>query len=98
MNGTKKCPTCGQWSSWNQNPEDRCQHCQAPLDPAAVARKQDREDHAEQQKKQFTVDFIQLDPADPWHKQLYKRIGLGFQVAFVGIVSFILWLIALLAG
>lgn len=97
MNASKKCPNCGQWSHWNQNPTDRCEHCQSILDPVAVASQQARAKR-QLEKGRFEIDFIEINPHDPWYTQFIKRIGLGFQIAFVSVVSFILWLIALLAG
>ncbi|WP_066839685.1 hypothetical protein [Rufibacter ruber] len=98
MNASKKCPHCGQWSAWNQSPHDRCEHCQGILDPDALARQQAQEERKQEEKERFTVDFIQINPDDPWFTRFFKRIGLGFQLAFVGVVSFLLWLIAVLAG
>ncbi|MBC3539943.1 hypothetical protein ACFSC6_04880 [Rufibacter sediminis] len=98
MKASKKCPHCHQWSPWNQDVTDRCVHCQSLLDPAAFERQQAQEERKQEEKERFSVDFIQIDPSDSAFTKFWKSIGLGFQMAFVGIVSFILWLIALLAG
>ncbi|MFT2011079.1 hypothetical protein ACMA1I_20585 [Pontibacter sp. 13R65] len=98
MNSSRKCPVCGQWSQWNQNPTDRCEHCQSILDPIAVSREQAREERRQEESKRFSVDFIKIDPEDPWYLSLFKRVGLGIQITFAAIISFILWLIAFLAG
>jgi methionyl-tRNA synthetase len=98
MKGSKKCPHCGQWSVWSHAPTDRCEHCQRLLDPAAFNRQQAQHKRKEEEKKRFTVDLIQINPTDSTFAKFWKSIGLGFQLAFVGIISFILWLIALLAG
>lgn len=98
MKSTRKCPHCGQWSAWNQEPTDRCQFCQHLLDPDAFARQQAQEDRKAEEKERFTVDFIKIDPDDPFFLKFFKRIGLGFQLLFVAIMTFILWLIAFLAG
>ncbi|NEM97730.1 hypothetical protein [Pontibacter burrus] len=98
MNASRKCPNCGQWSRWTQNPADRCEHCQSILDPVALARQQAREERSKEDSGRFSMEFIQINPDDHWIIKFFKRIGLGFQVAFVSIISFILWLIALLAG
>jgi len=29
--GEKKCPHCGEWSTWNQKLDDPCDHCGKPL-------------------------------------------------------------------
>ncbi|WP_210463636.1 TFIIB-type zinc ribbon-containing protein [Rufibacter roseolus] len=98
MSASKKCPHCGQWSGWHHNATDRCEHCQGLLDPGAFDRQQAQVARQAEEKKHFTVEFIQIDPKDPPFTKFYKSIGLGFQIAFVSIVSFILWLLALLAG
>src|SRR5687768_1192425 len=98
MNASKKCPHCAQWSRWSQNPADRCEHCQGILDPAKVASQQVEEERKQAEDNRFTINFIEINPDDTWFTKSYKRIGLGFQIAFVSIVSLFLWLIALLAG
>ncbi|WP_139307946.1 hypothetical protein [Pontibacter flavimaris] len=98
MSASKKCPRCGQWSSWTQNPSDRCEHCQSILDPVAVASQQARQERKQEEEQRFNVRFIQISPDDSWFTKFYKRIGLGFQIAFASLVSLFLWLIALLAG
>ncbi|MEJ8756839.1 hypothetical protein WG947_07535 [Pontibacter sp. H259] len=98
MNATRKCPHCGEWSRWSQNPSDRCEHCQHLLDPATMASEQARYEREQEEKKRFTVEFIQINPTDPWFTRFYKKIGLGFQIVFVSIISLLLWFITLLAG
>lgn len=98
MNSSKKCPNCGKWSRWNQNPTDRCEYCNSILDPVAVARQQAREERKQEESERFTIDFIKIDPDDPWYINIFKKVGLGIQVVFAAIISFILWLIAVLAG
>ena len=98
MNASKKCPHCQQWSAWAQNPEDRCEHCQHILDPVTMARQQAREERNRKEKERFAVEFIRINTDDAWYLQFIKRIGLGFQIAFVSIVSLFIWFITLLAG
>ncbi|WP_266205044.1 hypothetical protein [Pontibacter kalidii] len=98
MNASKKCPQCGKWSRWTQNATDRCEHCHSILDPVTVARQQAREERKLEEEQRFSVKFIEINPDDPWFTRFYKRIGLGFQIAFASLISLFLWLIALLAG
>ncbi|MBF8965238.1 hypothetical protein I0P70_18465 [Pontibacter sp. FD36] len=98
MSASRKCPNCGKWSRWNQNPTDRCEHCHSVLDPVAVARQEAREQRRQEEDERFSIKMIEIDPNEPWYIRFFKRIGLGLQIAFVSIISFILWLIALLAG
>ena len=98
MNASKKCPHCSQWSHWTQNATDLCEHCQNLLDPISVARQQAQQERQKEEEQRFSVSFIQINPEDGWFTRFYKQIGLGFQVAFVSIVTLFIWLIALLAG
>ncbi|GGK64705.1 hypothetical protein ACD591_01540 [Rufibacter glacialis] len=98
MKASKKCPHCGHWSAWNRQITDLCENCGQFLDPTALERQQAQEERIEEEKKRFTIDLIQINPDDSAFTKLWKGIGLGFQLAFVGIMSFLLWLIALLAG
>ena len=98
MNASKKCAQCRQWSSWNQNPTDRCEHCQSLLDPVTIARQQVQQNRQQEAKQRFSIDFIQINPDEPWFTRFYKGIGLGFQIAFIATISFLLWFITLLAA
>jgi len=98
MNASKKCPNCQQWSKWAQNPDDRCEHCNSILDPVTIARQQAREERTKKEKERFAIEFIEIDPNDAWYLRFFKRIGLGFQIAFVSLISLFLWFITLLAG
>ncbi|GAB2547922.1 hypothetical protein [Rufibacter soli] len=98
MKASKKCPHCAQWSVWQRNPTDTCEHCHQLLDPTAVERLKAQAQRKSEESTRFTVDFIQINPQDSAFTKFYKGIGLSFQIAFVAIMSFILWLIALLAG
>ena len=98
MNATKKCPHCQQWSAWHHQVTDRCEHCQGLLDPKAHQRVLDQDTREEAEKKQFNVVLIEILPTDSAFTKFWKRIVQGFQLTFMAILSFILWLIALLAG
>ncbi|WP_157578962.1 hypothetical protein [Pontibacter roseus] len=63
-----------------------------------MERQKARQQREQEEEKRFSIEFIQINPDDSWFTKFYKRIGLGFQIAFASIVSLIIWLIALLAG
>ncbi|AMM51497.1 hypothetical protein TH61_10380 [Rufibacter sp. DG15C] len=98
MSDTKKCPHCQHWSAWHQQVTDRCAHCQSLLDPKAYQRLLDQDTRQEAEKNQFNVVLIEILPTDSAFTKFWKRIVQGFQLTFMAILSFILWLIALLAG
>jgi hypothetical protein len=94
---SKKCPHCGEWSDWNQQLSDTCQHCGALLSDQAFLSAAARE--AEQQeKKGFEIGLIPIHPSDSWPVVVLKRLVQAIQISFVAIVSFIIWFLTMLAG
>ena len=98
MNATKRCPHCQQWSTWHHQATDRCQHCQGLLDPAAHQRLLHQQVREEEESKKINITLIEIFPTDSAFTRFWKRIVQGFQLTFIAILSFLLWLIALLAG
>jgi len=98
LSSSRKCPTCGQWSEWNQNPSDRCRHCGNVLDPQAVKARKKRQEDEFRQKDQLNITLIEIYPYDSAFTRFWKRIVQAFQISLMAIISFIIWLIALLAG
>jgi len=95
---TRKCPHCGQWSEWTGHPADLCEHCGSILDEAGFIRKVEEEEREAEEDKRFGIDLIEIYPDDNMVVVFLKRIVQGFQIVFMAILSFFLWLIALLAG
>lgn len=95
MKGSKKCPHCHQWSEWNQDKTDRCEHCGALLAPEVV----EREEKRDKKKKEEEDGWVfNVQPNDSPFKVLLKKVGKVGYVIFMAIVSFIVWLIAFLPG
>ena len=95
---TRKCPACGLWSDWNQNPDDLCQHCGAVLDPQGVRARQLQEEEAFRQQKNINIALIEIYPYDSAFTRFWKRIVQGFQLTLMAIISFIIWVVTVLAG
>ena len=95
---TRKCPACGKWSDWNQNPDDLCQHCGAVLDPQGVRARQLQEEEAFRQQKNINIALIEIYPYDSAFTRFWKRIVQGFQLTLMAIISFIIWVVTVLAG
>jgi|GEM_PF-5181053 len=72
---TKKCPHCGQWTSWQQQPDDRCEHCQQTLEPHRVANDQARQ--ALDAKSGPNLVLIDINPDDPLPLRLAKYVIRG---------------------
>lgn len=94
---SKKCAACGQWSSWNMSPTDRCQHCEELLADQSILSAASRKEGNEEKKK-FEVGLIEIYPSDAWPVVLVKRLVQVVQISFVAIVSFIIWFLTMLAG
>ena len=93
---TKKCPSCQQWSAWQQSPDDRCQYCGELLDARAQQSAINREKVANQ--KMPSVMLLEIKPDDGAVVRFFKRIVRGGQLAFAAIVAFIVWLVTVLVG
>ena len=95
---SRKCATCGQWSGWKQQPEDRCEHCDAILDPQGLKARHEQEEEAFRQKQNINIALIEIFPYDSTLTRFGKRIVQGFQLTLMAIISFIIWLVTVLAG
>jgi len=84
---TKKCPGCGHWTNWRQQPDDRCEHCQQVLEPHRVA--SDRARQAMDDKAGPNLVLIDTNPADPLPLKLAKYLIRGGQLFFAVIVAFV---------
>jgi hypothetical protein len=96
-NSSKKCGTCGQWSVWNQQLEDNCEHCGKPL---AIQEIKVRQEIQEREKKMegYTIEVVKIHPDDNIIVVGIKKIIIGFQLTFMAIMSFLIWLAVTLAG
>ena len=95
---SRKCPSCGQWSNWHQSPDDKCEHCGNYLDPQALKARQQREEEEFRQKKNLNIALIEIYPYDSQWTRFGKRIIQGFQLSLMAIISFIIWVVTILAG
>jgi predicted amidophosphoribosyltransferase len=93
---SKKCPFCHQWSTWQQRPDDRCEHCGNLLDPQAKKSATARDELANQ--KMPSVILMEINPEDGPLKRFFKTIVRGGQLAFAAIMTFIMWVVAAVAG
>ena len=95
---SRKCSNCGQWSLWNQQPEDLCEHCGAILDPQGLKARQKQEEEDFRQKQNLNIALIEIYSYDSAFTRFWKRIVQGFQITLMAIISFIIWLVTVLAG
>jgi methionyl-tRNA synthetase len=98
MKSSRKCPGCGQWSEWNELPDDKCQHCGNTLDPQGLKARQEQEAEALRQKQHLNLALIEIYPHDSATTRFGKRIVQAAQLTLMAIISFIIWLVTVLAG
>jgi hypothetical protein len=95
----KKCKNCGNWSPWQQNINDTCHFCGQLLDEEAFLAKAKAEAEASEDKPyQLNFDLIKIYPTDSFPLKMGKRLVQAVQLSFVAVLSFILWVLTLLAG
>jgi len=97
----RKCHECGKWTD---SSETHCVFCDATLDPTLRAKeeKEERERIAREKKilneSRFERWLRGFQESDRWHHQLLFRIlNVAFTI-YMGILSFFIWLIALISG
>lgn len=93
---SKKCPHCGLWSEHQGLLDDRCGHCHELLDPNGPRKYAELQEAWKWQMPK--VMLITIDPADPWPLRLLKYLVRGGQLLFIATLSFIVWLVTMLAG
>ncbi len=101
MLNEKKCAACGKW---NQGNNKHCAFCGAPIDPVLIADQQRKKrDEAAKEKRlqnesRFARYLRELEESDAaHHKILYAILNAIFTV-YLAILSFFIWLIALISG
>ncbi|WP_297334808.1 class I tRNA ligase family protein [Algoriphagus sp.] len=93
--GQKKCPHCEKWSRWNMNLTDPCEHCGQPLGGKDLKNQERRE---QEQLKNTENWLFTIKKTDSSLLVFLKKIGNSFYTIFMAILSFLLWLIAVMPG
>ena len=96
LTASKKCPHCGFWSRWQQQADDRCERCGLLLDAQRLRSEKLREEQAKEPLPTFLQ--IEMKPDDSPTMRFFKHIIRGGQLAFAALVSFVLWIVTILAG
>lgn len=92
---TKKCPSCQQWSHWQQQAADRCEHCGELLDPRAQGEAQQQ---AATEHLRGGIQLVAINPEDGGLLRFFKTIVRGGQLLFIAIIGFVVWLVTALAA
>jgi hypothetical protein len=96
----KKCPNCGKYSAWDNSLEAICEFCGAVLDPRTLLEVQVKEEKKRQAQLRFEhpVFWVSIKPTDKPLVVFGKEILRGAQIVYMAIVSFLLWITAIIAG
>lgn len=96
----KKCPSCGKYTEWNNQVEDKCQYCGQVLDPRSLHEKLEAEEKEKQARLKFEhpVFWVSIKPDDNPFTVFWKTILRGAQLVYMAIISFLLWVAAVVAG
>lgn len=87
----KKCPACSQWSSWNQDINDKCEHCGTVLELQRAVDQKKREESA---RKPMTFSKRKVMPGDSIWQVICKNVFNWAGAAYFAFLSFMVWLIA----
>lgn len=101
MINEKKCHACGKWTDGSLK---HCAFCGAAIDPALIAEER-RKARAEASRKEqlenesrFERYLRELEESEkPHHKILFGILSTLFNI-YMAILSFFIWLIALISG
>lgn len=101
MKNQKKCPACGKWTD---GAKDTCIFCDSLINPILILQAENKR-KAEQKKKdkianenRFERYLRKLEESEkPSHIFLFKVLKTIFTI-YMAVLSFFIWLIALISG
>jgi DNA-directed RNA polymerase subunit RPC12/RpoP len=100
LNTVYRCPACKKFSHTDGSVEATCEHCGSYLQPIALKEKLQAEE-AERQRKlkhEHPVFWVNVKPGDSSLRKSFVRLMQGGQLMYAAIVSFLLWVVAIVAG
>jgi predicted nucleic acid-binding Zn-ribbon protein len=100
MNAIHRCGNCGKFSKTDGSIEATCEHCGTYLEPAEVETKNKYEEEKRQAelKHEHPVFWVNVKPEDGAIRKGFVRSIQAAQLAYMGIVSLLLWIVAAVAG
>jgi predicted amidophosphoribosyltransferase len=100
LNSVHRCPACKKFSHTDGTVEATCEHCGAHLEPVALKEKLAIEEKERQMKlkHEHPVFWVNVKPGDSTLRRAFVRFLQGGQLFYAAIVSFILWVVAVVAG
>jgi hypothetical protein len=100
LNTIHRCPACKKFSHSNGTVEATCEHCGAYLEPVRMKEKLSAQEKEMERirKHEHPVFWVNVKPGDSGFRRAFVRLMQGGQLFYAAIVSFILWIVALVAG
>ncbi|MBI1287723.1 MAG: hypothetical protein GC178_09110 [Flavobacteriales bacterium] len=95
MKTEKKCSNCGEWTTWEKQPTDRCVHCDELLDHLSLKEKEAREERERIFKEN---DFFRVREDDNFLMVMVRKTGWVLHAIFAAITWFFLWMAATTPG
>jgi predicted amidophosphoribosyltransferase len=93
--GEKKCPHCGNWSEWSGNLDEACSVCGKPLGGKDLHYHQKRQTEKKANDENWIFYIKETDNA---FVKNAKIVGNFFYTIYMAIITFLVWLIAMLPG
>jgi predicted amidophosphoribosyltransferase len=93
--GEKKCPYCGEWSTWNQDLRDTCDHCGKILGGKDLEYQEKRQAQKQANEEQW---IFYINESDNEFIKALKKTGNFFYVIYMAILTFMAWVIAFFPG
>ena len=93
--GEKKCPHCGNWSKWTGDLNEACNSCGKSLAG------KDLDYHLKRQKETKANDekwIFFIKETDSPFARYSKIVGNFFYTIYMAIITFLVWLIAMMPG
>lgn len=95
MKAEKKCSSCNEWTTWEQQINDRCLHCDELLDEVAVKEKEERD---EKERVFQENDFFRIRETDGFFMITVRKTGWLLHAIFAAITWSFLWFVTSFSG
>src|SRR5687767_13928365 len=100
MNAVHRCRSCKKFSHSDGTADATCEHCGTYLDPVEVTSKRKYEEEKRQAeiRHEHPVFSVNVKPGAGPIRNTFVRFVQGAQLVYMAIISFILWIVAIIAG
>lgn len=95
MAAEKKCPHCGNWTQWQNQPSDRCEHCNETLDERTVKLQQEWLD---EKREFYEKNFYRIREDDGVFMVIVRKVAMVFHMIFAAITWLIMWVVMSVNG